>query len=244
MQNALHLVSETKKFKNSQLSHHDDYTESVNRNWINEKERHHELNVKLAKLLIDSGCDMNHKDREFHETPVYKAILSNNFELVKLFIREGSNMSIKNVFGNDVLSRSIQLGRFKIARLLIAADSPIQVYSCFYKIPSIDEFKRFNNDDLISIQYGDDENGINMNMEAAEYNQNRDNFLQYSIGRYEEFLVFLKRYTQQPRRLVDLSRLCVRNHMKTPISKYVKQLGSLPPRIVDLVMLQDIEEMI
>jgi ankyrin repeat protein len=186
---------------------------------------------------------MNHRDREFQETPVYKAILTNNFQLVKLFISEGSNMSIRNVFGNDVLSRSIQLGRFKIARLLIAADSPIRVYSCFYKIPSVDEYKHFNNDELMSTQYGDDETE-QYNIDLNEYNQTRDNFLQYSIGKYEEFLEFLKKYTQQPRRLVDLSRLCVRNHMKKPISKYINHLGSLPPSIADLLILKDIEQMI
>jgi len=241
MQNALHLVSESKKFKYNLPSLHTN--ESSSRSSINEREKQQELNVKLAKFLIDSGCDMNHADKEYQETPVYKAILANSFALVKLFICEGSNMSTRNVFGNDVLSRSIQLGRFKIARLLIAADSPIRVYSCFYKIPSIDEYKRFNNEELMSVQYGDDESE-QYNIDLNEYNSNRDNFLQYSISKYEEFLEFLKKYTQQPRRLVDLSRLCVRNHMKKPISKHVNHLGSLPPRIVDLVMLKDIEEMI
>ena len=109
MQNALHLITENKRLQTK------------------EKLSQEELNLKLARALIYAGCDLNHRDYVSHETPIFRAIAVNNFELAKYFVAEGVDMSARNMFGNDVLSRSIQLGRFRIARLLIAADSPIRV---------------------------------------------------------------------------------------------------------------------
>ena len=167
MQNCLHLVSDCKKRLTS--------TNDQQQNWMNNKQLMNDLNLKIAQLLIDSGCNMNHRDYQSHETPVFKAILNNYYDLTKLFVIEGLDMSNRNIYGNDVLSRSIQLGRYKIARLLIAADSPIRVYSCFYKIPSIDEIQT-NNASNISVDYAtEDEDFYN----AATVNN--ENFLQYSL---------------------------------------------------------------
>ncbi len=144
-------------------------------------------------------------------------------------------MSTRNRSGNDVLSRSIQLGRYKIARLLIAADSPIRVYSCFYKIPNIDEFKATN---------AVHEN--NLEEEEDIYDEatiNHENFLQFSIIKYEKFLTFIQKYTREPRSLLDLSRLVVRNELKKPLSKWLPHLKISSP-IRDIILLKDIEKMI
>ena len=229
MFNCLHLVSDTKRRLNP--------SDPDNRNWMNDKQIMNDLNLKLANVLIKAGCNMNHKDYQLRETPVFKAILMNYYELVKLFLVEGFDMSCRNIYGNDVLSRSIQLGRYRIARLLIAADSPIRVYSCFYKIPSIDEIQS-NNASALSVDYATEDEDF---YSAATINH--ENFLQYSLLKYEEFLQFIQRYTREPRSLVDLSRLCVRNEMKKPISKWLPQLN-VPRQIQDLIMLKDIELMI
>jgi hypothetical protein len=172
---------------------------------------------------------MNHKDYHTHETPAFKAIVHNNYELIKLLIIEGVDMSIRNLFGNDTLSRSIQLGRFKIARLLIVADSPIRVYSCFYTLN-----RNRDSSNPAHYEYGDGEGDQSVVVD--------ENFLQYSISKYEEFLVFLQKYTQEPRSLVDLCRLNVRNQMRKPISKWLPLLGRIPSNIVNLIMLKDIDK--
>lgn len=148
-------------------------------------------------------------------------------------------MSSRNRCGNDVLSRSIQLGRYKIARLLIAADSPIRVYSCFYKIPNIDEFKSSNAAYMQHLQesYEDEEDVYD------EATINHDNFLQFSIIKYEKFLTFIQKYTREPRSLLDLSRLVVRNEIKKPISRWLPDLKISSP-IRDIILLKNIENMI
>ena len=188
---------------------------------------------------------MNHRDFHTHESPAFKAIVNNNYDLVKLYVTEGIDMSSRNIFGNDILSRSIQLGRFKIARLLVVADSPIRVYSCFYKIPhQIEDLNNRNREHnslyFDQYEYGDGEN--DGGGETTTTPSDNENFLQYSILKYEEFLLFLKKYTQEPRSLLDLSRLCVRNQMKKPISKWLPHLGYLPEQLKSLIMLKDIDK--
>ncbi len=241
------LVSETKKME----SHLDSLDLSVltytnlcfgmpytnnNMNKINH------LSVILANLLIEAGCNMNKQDYPSQESPAFKAIVKNNFELVKLFVVEGLDISLRNNFGNDILSRSIQLGRFKIARLLVVADSPIRVYSCFYKVPHNIIFSNNSNRYHTShyfeqFEYGDE-------ISEIQSINSRENFLHYSINRFEEFLLFLKKYTQEPRSLIDLARLNVRKNMKKPVSKNLLHLGNLPNEVKRLILLEDIDKKI
>ena len=241
MQNALHLVSEVKKFSTNKITANSSGTrlddssrplppEQVN--WTNNKSKLDVHNVNLARCLIKAGCNINHRDYQSHETPVFKAIEANNYDLVKLFIIEGVDLSMRNLFGNDVLSRSIQLGRFKIARLLVIVDSPIRLFSLFYNVPSVEILTSSNSFDQ------SDYRDYDFNAES------RESFLQHSLSKYEEFLTFLQKYTHKPRSLKDLSRLCVRNLMKKPISKSVDKLGLVPSQVIGLILLNDIDEMI
>lgn len=240
MQNSLHLVCENKRSNRWENRENSDLNTSSHVDYQTEyqltKSKLNELNLKIAKLLIDAKCDLNHKDLISHETPLFRAILTNNYELVKLFVVEGADMSLRNSFGNDVLSRSIQLGRFKIARLLVVADSPIRVYSCIYRIPNLDDLNR----DLRYNRERDVGNELDLDLNVL----NSENFLQYSIGKYEEFLTFLQTYTLKPRSLVDLSRLYIRSLLAKPISRSLMQLGKIPKPIVDLLLLKDIDSKI
>ena len=120
----------------------------------------------------------------------------------------------------------------------MVADSPIRVYSCFFKIPNqIEGLNNSNrvNDSFYYEQYGEE----NLN---GDLTNNRGSFLQYSILRYEEFLSFLKKYTHEPRRLIDLSRLSVRKNVKKPISRNLLSLGYLPSEVSGLILLKDIDK--
>jgi hypothetical protein len=260
MQNALHLVSESKKFPTNKANDSSETTRSSansshvflndsfelvdtsESNWTNDRAKLNLHNVRLARLLIDAGCNISHRDYQSHETPIFKAIGVNNFELAKLFIVEGVDMSQRNLFGNDVLSRSIQLGRFRIARFLVVVDSPIRLYSLFFNVPTIEEASSSASFD----QYELDEHDLNAlprhHPHGAQSNNNESSFLQLQLSKYEEFIQFLRKYTHQPRSLVDLSRLCVRGLMRKPISKHLPALGYLPSKVVDLILLRDLEK--
>jgi hypothetical protein len=64
------------------------------------------------------------------------------------------------------------------------------------------------------------------------------------IREREEFLLFLKKYTQEPRSLIDLARLNVRKNMKKPFSKNILHLGILPSEVKRLILLEDIDKKI
>jgi hypothetical protein len=82
MQNCLHLLSETRINKCA----------TKNQEFLQNKE----IVLKMASLLIKHGCNLNHCDYNSRETPIFKAILNNNYELVRLFICEGV---IRTFFG-------------------------------------------------------------------------------------------------------------------------------------------------
>jgi len=212
MQNSLHLISEKRKSEPKDAS------------------REREINIKLAKMLIDFNCSLDHKDFQLHETPIFKAIVMNDYELVKLFVVEGMNLGIRNIFGNDALSRSIQLARYRIARLLIDVDSPIRMTTCFYKMP-----KTMSDERNLNVPQYDNERVFQHNSAPGE------NSLIDSLRKYEEFLKYLRTRTQEKTRsLKDIARLAVRKSLRRPISAQMTSLA-LPQCINDLLLLKDIE---
>ena len=48
------------------------------------------LNLKLAKRLLAAGCNINHTDYQSYETPAFKAIVNNFYDLVKFYVIEGT----------------------------------------------------------------------------------------------------------------------------------------------------------
>ncbi len=222
MQNALHLISESRRTRNTGVASNASFEEIES----DDEYKNLEINIKLAKMLIKAGCNMNHRDLQLHETPIYKAIVQNDLNLVKLFIIEGIDVSLRNIFGNDALSRSIQLSRLKIARLLVDLDAPIRKATCFYKMPSRQQ---------------DNMNDVDNNDDDEIFTNGAENMLMVSLANYEEFLKYLRGYTHdRPRSLVDLARLKVRKLIKKPISSHTFGLN-LPNRIYDYILLKDLE---
>lgn len=51
------------------------------------------LNLKLAQAMLEAGCNMNHTDYQSKETPAFKAIVYNHYDLVKYFVIEGMSLA-------------------------------------------------------------------------------------------------------------------------------------------------------
>lgn len=192
-----------------------------------------ETDVQIAKLLIDSGCNFNHKDHQNHETPIFRALVANDFEVCKLLVVEGVDLSLRNAFGNDALSRSVQLGRFRIARFLTLSSLSFRAYSCVYKPPSAEESSQSVEAHMSEFE-GD--------QQATNQFLTNESLLQYNLSKYEEFLRFLENHLRQPRRLSDLCRLNVRHYMRKPVSKWVGAL-QMPRQVEELIMLADLAEL-
>lgn len=234
MQNSLHLVSENGRKAHFLLSSTKTDLET------------NKINIIIAKKLIECGCNLNHKDYQYQETPIFKAIIANNYDLCKLYIQEGIDLTIRNAFGNDALSRAIQLGRFRLARLITSTSLSFRSYSCIYKIPNLNEFERqLNSNDLMSDLYDLAEYGHLANNQVVISNnqhqfRSNESFLQYTLSKYEEYLKYLENHLRQPRTLVDLCRLNTRIYMKKPISNYLIDLN-IPNHVKELILLRDVD---
>ncbi len=120
MQNSLHLISEFKRCirypstsstdtsSNASLNSSTDSVTSVQQplNWTSSKPLMNMLNLKLARAMLEAGCNMDHTDYQSKETPVFKAIVYNYYDLVKYFVIEGKlliRFDIRNELNFEII---------------------------------------------------------------------------------------------------------------------------------------------
>ena len=56
-------------------------------------------NIKIVKFLIKEGANINAIARHIRDTPLHRAVGSNKIEVVKLLIEEGANVNIADIRG-------------------------------------------------------------------------------------------------------------------------------------------------
>jgi len=76
--------------------------------------------LEMAKLLIDSGADLNvNSKNKLHATPLQGAAASNWIELAKLYLSRGANVNCRSEEGGSPLHEAAGNGFIEFARLLI-----------------------------------------------------------------------------------------------------------------------------
>ncbi len=78
-------------------------------------------NLKLVKLLIDRGADVNRHDGLAKETPLHDAAQSGNAELVKLLLEAKANPAAKDFRGNTPLDLAKESNHPRVVRMLQSA---------------------------------------------------------------------------------------------------------------------------
>jgi ankyrin repeat protein len=98
---------------------------------------------KLAKLLINSGADLNYQDKNGNTALIY-CVYYNNIKLLKLLIKSGADLNIKDNNGSSALIIAGYSNKFNIGDILIksGADQTIKNnngdnYSIFLKLLKI-----------------------------------------------------------------------------------------------------------
>lgn len=77
-------------------------------------------NLEMAKLLIDSGADLNlNSKNKLNATPLQGAAANNWIELAKLYLSRGANVNCRSEEGGSPLHEAAGNGFFEFARLLI-----------------------------------------------------------------------------------------------------------------------------
>ncbi len=77
-------------------------------------------NLEMAKLLIDSGADLNLNSRnKLNATPLQGAAANNWVELAKLYLSRGANVNCRSEEGGSPLHEAAGNGFLEFAKLLI-----------------------------------------------------------------------------------------------------------------------------
>jgi ankyrin repeat protein len=77
-------------------------------------------NLEMAKLLIDSGADLNLNSRnKLNATPLQGAAANNWIDLAKLYLSHGANVNCRSEEGGSPLHEAAGNGFIEFARLLI-----------------------------------------------------------------------------------------------------------------------------
>ncbi len=59
--------------------------------------------LKEVQILIDKGANVNYRDKENGNTPIFNAVIENRTEIVKLLISHGADLHLKDHEGNNPL---------------------------------------------------------------------------------------------------------------------------------------------
>jgi len=110
-------------------------------------------NLEMAKLLIDSGADLNLNSRnKLNATPLQGAAANNWIDLAKLYLFRGANVNCRSEEGGSPLHEAAGNGFLEFAKLLVEnganvnqkddnGKTPLTI-ALEYKHPEIAEFLR------------------------------------------------------------------------------------------------------
>ncbi|XP_072535821.1 uncharacterized protein bcl3 [Salminus brasiliensis] len=85
---------------------------------------------KLAKMLLDSGADINAVDIKSGRSPLMHAVENNCMEMVNFLIENGCNVNAQSYSGNTALHSACGRGEVEAVRVLLknGADSSLKNY--------------------------------------------------------------------------------------------------------------------
>lgn len=84
---------------------------------------------ELVSLLIDYGCDLEHKKSKFQAlTPVHLAIFHGQDSITELFIRSGCDLNSTNMNNEPVLLSLIKGNKAHLVRLAVEAGADLHLF--------------------------------------------------------------------------------------------------------------------
>ncbi|XP_051575962.1 B-cell lymphoma 3 protein homolog isoform X2 [Myxocyprinus asiaticus] len=83
---------------------------------------------KLAKILLDSGAEINAGDNKSGRSPLIHAVENNSNDMVNLLIESGCDVNAQSYSGNTALHSACGRGQIEIVRMLLknGADSSVK----------------------------------------------------------------------------------------------------------------------
>lgn len=132
-------------------------------------------------------------------------------------IIEGTQLDLKNNFGNTYLTRAVHYALYDHARMALYAGAPCRATQCTFPYTNRNYQQQTNNETSL--------------MDA--------------IVDYEKFIGEFERYLLKPRQLKDLVRIIIRKNLPCPLSKTINQLENyLPSSLIQYLMLKEMKTML
>ncbi|KAJ3125848.1 hypothetical protein HK098_008161 [Nowakowskiella sp. JEL0407] len=78
--------------------------------------------VEIAKLLISFGANVNSRTCELGTTPLLRAILAKNLNMVELLLKNGADVKIADNYGRTVLHAAAEAGDLNIVSKILDTD--------------------------------------------------------------------------------------------------------------------------
>jgi ankyrin repeat protein len=75
--------------------------------------------LKIVRLLVDAGTDLNYQDDLDGRTPLWPAILSRNLEILEILLEAGANPNVEDRYGSTPLSETAYFGYINFIMLLL-----------------------------------------------------------------------------------------------------------------------------
>jgi len=141
------------------------------------------------------------------------------FILAYELIIEGTQLDLKNNFGNTYLTRAVHYALYDHALMALYAGAPCRARQCTFPY-------------------------TNRNYQQQQQSTN-DTSLMDAIVDYEQFICKFERYLLKPRQLKDIIRITIRKTLPCPLSKSIVKLDKhLPSSLIQYLMLKEMKTML
>ena len=91
--------------------------------------------LPLAKLLIDSGFDLNEKCQALGRTPLHFAVAANSEEIVEILLTTGADPNVRNNAGSTPLHWSTLCGSYGMSARLLEHGAGVRIKNSAWMTP-------------------------------------------------------------------------------------------------------------
>jgi hypothetical protein len=135
-------------------------------------------------------------------------------------IIEGTQLDLKNNFGNTYLTRAVHYALYDHALMALYAGAPCRARQCTFPY-------------------------TNRNYQQQQQQSTNETSLMDAIVDYEQFIGKFERYLLKTRQLKDILRIIIRKNLPCPLSKSIVKLDTyLPSSLIQYLMLKEMKTML
>ncbi len=143
------------------------------------------------------------------------------FILAHELIIEGTQLDLKNNFGNTYLTRAVHYALYDHALMALYAGAPCRARQCTFPYTN---------------------RNYQQQQQQQQQQSKNETSLMDAIVDYEQFIGKFEHYLLKPRQLKDIVRITIRKNLPCPLSKSIVKLDKhLPSSLIQYLMLKEMK---